>query len=115
MINGQNLLTQQISGGPESTDQSANGRNVSQPPGPKQNYRRNQQNQSPSDPFTTLQTMALEQEYTINHFLDRARRMEIANVLLPNQRNIKVWFQNRRMKEKKDRAEAIHEEISTSE
>ncbi|CAK1579286.1 unnamed protein product [Parnassius mnemosyne] len=55
--------------------------------------------------FTSQQMMELEQEYARNRYLDRTRRIELADTLHLNERTIKIWFQNRRMKEKKDRAE----------
>ncbi|XP_037976003.2 homeobox protein Hox-D3 [Plutella xylostella] len=55
--------------------------------------------------FTSHQMMELEQEFSRTRYLDRPRRLELAVQLNLNERTIKIWFQNRRMKEKKDRAE----------
>lgn len=59
--------------------------------------------------FTSRQMMELEQEYARTRYLDRSRRIELADTLALNERTIKIWFQNRRMKEKKDRAECYDE------
>ncbi|CAH1635632.1 unnamed protein product [Spodoptera littoralis] len=56
--------------------------------------------------FTTDQLLALEHEFKLTPFLARHRRLQLADVLHLNERTIKIWFQNRRMKEKKDRAES---------
>ncbi|XP_022826375.1 homeobox protein Hox-A3-like [Spodoptera litura] len=51
--------------------------------------------------FTTDQLLALEHEFMLTPFLARHRRLQLADVLHLNERTIKIWFQNRRMKEKK--------------
>ncbi|XP_022826377.1 homeobox protein Hox-A3-like [Spodoptera litura] len=52
--------------------------------------------------FTTNQLLALENEFNQCRYLAPARRLQLADILDINERAIKIWFQNRRMKQKKD-------------
>lgn len=71
---------------------------------PRKASRRHKLDRNPRIPFSTSQLAALEAKFLQTQYLSGSEVRDLSSTLRVTEHRVKIWFQNRRAREKKTRA-----------
>ncbi|KAL9957861.1 hypothetical protein ACROYT_G034811 [Oculina patagonica] len=71
---------------------------------PRKGSRRHKLDRNPRIPFSTSQLAALEAKFLQTQYLSGSEVRDLSSTLRVTEHRVKIWFQNRRAREKKTRA-----------